>query len=212
MGEVSSKRQWILAAVGILMIAAAVRIAIGSRTPAESAAPPVRSDAPPLALYVQHDGPALRLHWNPDADAVRRAASGALLITDGQRQSRLDLAPAELTAGLASYWPESRAVDFRLELDGVVAGQLQAPVLAVREEEPDSSPAAISVHEPLAKRAAPTAHAAAPDDDVPKPHTERAGATHEADREADDAPEPAHKPSRWHRLTRKIPLVRRVIR
>jgi hypothetical protein len=134
MGVSTSKRDWILAAAGLLMIAAAVRITIGNRAPAPAAAPPVQTQTAPVALYVQHDGTALRLHWNPDADAVRGASKGALLIGDGPRQSRLDLGPAELRSGVASYWPESQGVVFKLELDGVVAGELQAPALEVRAE------------------------------------------------------------------------------
>jgi len=88
---------------------------------------------------VQHDGTALRLHWNPDSEAVRQAGRGALLIADGPRQSRLDLTPADLRAGVASYWPESPRVDFKLELDGAPAGEVEAPALAVRQE-PRPSP------------------------------------------------------------------------
>src|SRR5690348_16448478 len=129
--KTTSKRQWYLAALGLLMIAAAAWIVFGRRAPAPAAATPVRPSTERVSLYVQHDGPALRLHWNGDSDVVRRASSGVLVISDGARQSRLDLGTAELRGGTASYWPESQqSVNFKLELDGAVAGELQAPAVA----------------------------------------------------------------------------------
>jgi hypothetical protein len=207
MGVSTSKRDWILAAAGLLMIAAAVRITIGNRAPAPAAAPPVQTQTAPVALYVQHDGTALRLHWNPDADAVRGASKGALLIGDGPRQSRLDLGPAELRSGVASYWPESQGVVFKLELDGVVAGELQAPALEVRAEPRPSPFDDAPEAKPAPRRAA---LVDADDDDTPKPHTVRASETQAADRVDEKDEEPVRKPSKWHRITGKIPLIRRL--
>jgi len=193
------KGQWILAGSGLVMIGVAVWLTVGRVSPAPAAAPPPHNAAP-VALFVQHDGAALRLHWNPDSDAVRQAGRGALAIGDGPRQSRLDLTPADLRAGVASYWPESPNVDFKLELDGATAGELQAPALEVREE-PRPSPFQAA---PKPKR--PVAVA----EDLPKPHTIR-----EADRAAvveqsQDEEESTHKPSKWKRMTGKIPLLRRL--
>jgi hypothetical protein len=81
---------------------------------------------PAIGLYVQHDGPALRLRWNPDTAAIRDAHSGVLVIADGARQSRLELKQPDLRTGVASYWPESREVIFRLALDGAAAGEIRA--------------------------------------------------------------------------------------
>jgi hypothetical protein len=194
------KVQWVLASLGIVMIGVAVWLTVGRGDPARSAAapPPPSHNAPPVALYVQHDGAALRLHWNADSDAVRHAGSGALLIADGPRQSRLDLTPADLQSGVASYWPESARVDFKLELDGAPAGELEAPALVVREE-PRPSPFAAPpkpkpVHQAL--------------EEEPKPYT-----IHEADRAAvveQDEEEPPKKPSKWQRVTGKIPLLKRL--
>jgi hypothetical protein len=207
MGSVHSKREWILAAVGLLMIAAAVRITIGSRAPAPAATPPGRTHTAPVALYVEHEGTALRLHWNPDADAVRGASKGALLIGDGPRQSRLDLDPAELRSGVASYWPESQGVDFKLELDGAVAGELQAPALEVRAAPRPSPFDDAAEAKPTPPRAA---LVDADDDEMPKPRTVRASETQAADRVEERDEESARKPSKWHRITGKIPLIRRL--
>jgi hypothetical protein len=190
------KGQWVLATTGIVMIGVAVWLTVGRREPPPR--PAVVHNTQPVALFVQHDGTALRLHWNPDADAVRQAGAGALLIADGPRQSRLDLTPADLRSGVASYWPESPNVDFKLELDGAPAGELQAPALAVREE-PRPSP---FVAPPKPKR--PVA------ENLPKPYT-----VHEADRaavaeQAQDEEEPSRKQSKWKRMTGKIPLLRRL--
>jgi len=116
-------RQWILAAAGVLMLVAAVAIVRRERAPAPTtqAAPTSRT-----SLYVDREGAAMRLHWNPESYDVRAANRGAIVIHDGKRQSRLELTPAELRAGAASYWPESTEVSFRLELDGGHAGDVRA--------------------------------------------------------------------------------------
>lgn len=196
MDQPISKAQWFLAAAGILMIATAVWIWMDSRARVQSAPPPLSRSAP-IALFVQHDGAALRLHWNPDADAVRRASRGSILIGDGPRHSRLELNAADLRSGVASYWPESPRVDFKLVLDGSVAGELQAPALAVREEEPRPSPfEAAPKRKPRPQRVA----VEEPDQEMPKPHTVR-----EADRQKEEEPQPEpKKPSRWRRLIHKL--------
>jgi hypothetical protein len=64
-------------------------------------------------------------------------------IQDGARETRLDLNANELRSGVASYWPESREVTFRLQLDGGPAGSIRAsadtptpPAPAVTPEKP----------------------------------------------------------------------------
>lgn len=208
---------------GVLMFGAAVWVAVRHSAPEPPAAgsTPVRSESPAVALFVQHDGAALRLHWNPDSDAIRRASGGALVINDGPRHSRLNLSPAELSSGVASYWPESPGVDFQLELDGAVAGELHVPALAIREE-PRPSPFEPA---PRPKRAVRRPAVGESDSDMPKPHTERAagapgaGAVAPARHDADRASEQSHatkdaapKRSRWNRVTGKIPLLRRLHR
>jgi len=116
-------RQWMLAVAGLLMVVASVAIVRRDRAsaPAAQAAPLTRT-----SLYVDRDGGAMRLHWNPDSPDVRGASRGAILIHDGKRESRLDLTPRDLRAGAASYWPESKEVSFRFELNGAEAGAVRA--------------------------------------------------------------------------------------
>jgi hypothetical protein len=119
-------RQWLLAAIGVLLIGAAVTIAWRGRAPVRTAHAAPAPSSVATAIHVQHDGPALRLHWSPDSLAVRRARSGAVVIQDGTRESRMELTPRDLRAGMAAYWPDSPEVTFRLELDGAPAGTIRA--------------------------------------------------------------------------------------
>jgi hypothetical protein len=111
--------QWALGGGGVLLMALALTLALRGRTPAPTVATPSTAKT---SLHIQHDGPALKLHWNPNSPDVRKAQRGAVVIQDGGRESRLELNGGELRAGVASYWPESREVGFRLELDGKQAG------------------------------------------------------------------------------------------
>jgi hypothetical protein len=143
-------------------------------------------------LYVQRDGAALRLHWNPQA--ARR--SGILYITDGSHQSRLSLNAQDVRSGMATYWPESKEVTFRLELDGAAAGTIRTSAVAEADRRPSPFDAV------PARRSRPPAPKSAAVPLTPAPSS--------ADRQAEeDAPEPT-KPSRWRRFTRKIPLIRRL--
>ncbi len=184
--------QLALAAVGLMMGAGAAYLTVHQRPPAAPVAvAPKPAPAPnATALYVQHDGRSLRLHWNPDV----QASSGILWITDGERDTRLDLNAQELHAGVATYWPDSREVNFRLELDGNPAGAIRAS--ADKPPEPESQPA------PVAVAAAPTPRRAAarpvrlarrePLEVVPGP------------------PPMSPPPSRWSKMAGKIPLLRRL--
>src|SRR5437763_16604554 len=70
--------QWVLGAAGILLGVAAAALIFGHRAPAPL--PPSHGTAP-TALYVQHDGGARRLHWDP---AVH-AKTGVIWIQDCAR-------------------------------------------------------------------------------------------------------------------------------
>ena len=171
--------QWVLGATGLLMGIAAASIAFRDRSPAP---PPRPHSTAATALYVQHEGGALRLHWDP---AVR-ANTGVILIQDGSRESRLDLNANELRAGVASYWPESKEVTFRLQLDGGDAGSIRATA-----DTPSPKPSAFA-EKPHAKPAV-----AKP---VKLPRREP----------ADDDDDPPVKRSRLSRVAGKIPLLRRL--
>jgi hypothetical protein len=121
--EKTPVRQWVLAAAGLAMIGGAGWLVFRERAPVptEERAPSGRT-----AIYVEREGAAMRLHWNPESPDVRAAERGAILISDGKRESRLELTPRDLRAGVASYWPESKDVSFHLELDGGEAGYVRA--------------------------------------------------------------------------------------
>jgi hypothetical protein len=193
----TSVREWVLAAAGLLMIGAAASILIHRREPPPLPPQPVAETNAPstVALYVQHDGPALRLHWDANAAAIRSAAVGTLTIADGPRESRLSLKPADLSSGVASYWPETSEVTFRLDLDNAPAGTIRVTAAPPAQTRP--SPFEVAA-KPKPTRAATTAARAVRDEDEPD--------------DEEDAPPPPPKHSRLSRVTGKIPLLRRLHR
>jgi hypothetical protein len=66
-------------------------------------------------LNVEREGRALRLRWDRNSPAIRQADHAILYISDGNRQSELDLDSRELNSGSLAYWPESGDVAFRLK-------------------------------------------------------------------------------------------------
>jgi hypothetical protein len=160
----------------------ALGMALRGRGPAPApAARPVLSGR--TSLHVQHEGQALKLHWNAGSPDVRGAQRGAVVIQDGGRESRLELSGRELRAGVASYWPESRDVGFRLELDGAQAGAVRTTAqVQERKPSPFSSP------QPPRKRGVPIKKVQA----TPAPVYE------------------VEEPKRGPSVIRKIPLLRRL--
>jgi hypothetical protein len=128
--------QWALGGGGVLLVAFALTLVLRGRAPAPTPAVQAPTSAQ-TSLHIQHDGPTLKLRWNPNSPDVRKAQRGALVIQDGGRESRLELNGGELRAGVASYWPESREVEFRLELDGAQAGSVRT---TAQGEAPRPSP------------------------------------------------------------------------
>lgn len=187
MDERARLRQYLLAVAGVILIAAAVAI-VRNRAEVRAAQPapaPAVSDG--ASLSVQHDGPALRVRWDPQAQAVRAATRAVLVITDGTRESRMELNRRELGAGLASYWPDSQNVAFRLELDNRPAPVVQAPPVAAERPSPFVAP------ERPRRRPAPIKRVQA----VPAP-------------QGPSIEEPVKRPSRISRAVGKIPLLRRL--
>jgi hypothetical protein len=146
MEERSPIRQWVLAAAGVAMLVGAVAIVRHERAPAPTTQAAPSSRTP---LYIDREGATMRLHWNPASPDVRAANRGAVVIHDGKRESRLELTPAELRSGVASYWPESKEVSFRLELDGGQAGEVRASAQV------DEKPSPFVVKEPPRRKAHP---------------------------------------------------------
>jgi hypothetical protein len=173
--------QWLLAGIGLLLGLAAAWLTFHVRTPVPTAPP--RSTAAPTALYVQHEGRALRLHWDPRVSAN----SGVIRIHDAGHDTRLELNAQELRSGVATYWPESNQVTFQLELDGGPVAAITTPAEApVAEARPSPFP------QPRPKRAVTKPVKLVPRETV----------------EPDD--DPAPKRSRWGRVAGKIPLLRRL--
>lgn len=139
--------QWTLGAAGVAMMTAALWIVLrgdGAPAPAPQAAAP-----PSTPLRVERQGAMMRLQWNPASPDVRAARSGAIVIHDGKRESRMDLTSAELRAGMASYWPESKDVSFHLELDGGQAGFVRAASVS------QDRPSPFEVKEPRRRKSYP---------------------------------------------------------
>jgi hypothetical protein len=130
------RARWAIVAAGLGIAASAGWMAVHQRShPGPPAVqPPHRDDR--VGLMVRHAGPALYLYWNPRQAQIAAAQHGILTITDGTHRSRLDLDPGELRAGLASYWPESTHVNFRLETDSGASGSVDVPVEAPPEPAP----------------------------------------------------------------------------
>jgi hypothetical protein len=67
-----------------------------------------------LGLNVQPVGGFLEATWDPAAPGIRQATRGALLISDGNVQNKVELNGAALGRGKFSYVPSSQSVSFRL--------------------------------------------------------------------------------------------------
>ena len=141
--------QWTLGAAGIVLMAGALVILTRGHRPVTPAPAPVQA-AGSTALQVRHDGPALKVHWDRSAPHIRAAQHGALVIQDGKRQSRMELTDRELRAGVASYWPESPDVAFRLELDGA-----QSEAVRTTAQVQERKPSPFATTQPPRKRSVP---------------------------------------------------------
>ena len=146
-----------------------------------------------IALKVEPHGDGLRLLWNTHAPAVRNAARATLLIDDGGHISQLDLRPSDLATGLASYWPQTHDVTFRLQLSGT-NGRSDDSVRAFEPPEPVRP-------SPFVAEARPRPAPPPPPETPPESHPAVAAA----------AAKPQSR-SRVHRIFRKIPLLGRLHR
>jgi hypothetical protein len=151
-----------------------------------------------IALVVVHEGPALRLEWNPEGERIRDAAEGTLTITDAGHVSRLHLDPPELSAGQATYWPEGRHVEFRMETDSGAFGQVDAPAEPRPAEKRETRPI-----RPAQAKPASHSHAHAV---KPVHHSASADrALADGLEWTADPPPPKHE-SKWSKLKRRLGL------
>ena len=123
--EKMSRWWWIPMAGGLLMA-----WALGGPHPAPkpAAIAPTHSQSE-LALSVGKNGRSLKLSWNRHAPAVQQATSAVLWINDGGRQTKVNLAAAEVGSGSVVYWPTTDDVGFRLEIPsppGVLSESVRA--------------------------------------------------------------------------------------
>ncbi|HWB83946.1 MAG TPA: TonB family protein [Bryobacteraceae bacterium] len=72
----------------------------------------------PLGLRAEPRHGDWMLTWNRNSAAVRRAASGALAIEDGERRQVIPLTASMLRGGSVLYSPATTRVEFRLSLSG----------------------------------------------------------------------------------------------
>jgi len=152
--EKVSRWWWIPMAGGLLMA-----WALGGHHPAPkpaAVAPAHRQSE--LALNVGRSGRSLKLSWNRNAPAVQQAPSAVLWINDGGRQTKVNLAAAEVESGSVVYWPATDDVGFRLEIPsppGVVSESVRA--LGEGIHGPAAAPEAGNVESPAGKTDAPAA-------------------------------------------------------
>jgi hypothetical protein len=69
-----------------------------------------------ISLNVERNGPQLRIRWEPNSEAVRRATHAALYIVDGNHKTTLELAQQQLNSGSVAYRAQTPEVMFRLNL------------------------------------------------------------------------------------------------
>ena len=86
---------------------------------------PARPAPQAIALRVERTGAALRLVWDRESPAVRKARAGIVNISEGQSRLRIDLNAQQLASGSVVYFPHSPDVAFDMELRG--------PALSVTE-------------------------------------------------------------------------------
>ena len=181
----SRSRTWLMRAVA-LVAGGIIGALAWHRTAPVPPAPAAQVSAPVpvrLALNVVRDGRSLRLVWNPDLPVVRAADHGTLQISDGNRETHLNLTAAELSAGALVYWPETLNIAFRMEIFRG-AEKNDAEILAVADlTDPVRSPGPSTASPPVKPAEVATAHrwaaappdtssmAAAPAHEVPKADT-----------------------------------------
>ena len=69
-----------------------------------------------LALSVAKSGDSLNIRWDRQAQAIRGAQRGMLVINDGAYSKQLDLDPSQLQIGSVIYRRVSGLVNFKLEV------------------------------------------------------------------------------------------------
>lgn len=86
----------------------------GSHQPAASSKSQDRS----LSLKLEKRSSKLTLTWNRNAQAIREADYGTLMISDGPVRQELHISKGELINGLVNYSPRTDDIIFQLRVVG----------------------------------------------------------------------------------------------
>lgn len=185
------------AAVAATLLAAAALDRWIAPHPARSTRPAPQS----MALRVERAGPALRLVWDRESAAVRKASAGIVNISERQSSLRIDLNAQQLASGSIMYFPHSPDITIDMSLRG--------PAVDVSESVRALIPAAdLSPPAPTLEAGAP-GH---PKPGPPQPAPVRAGSRGTRipaplPRNVTVTCKPA-PPSRFARIIGRIPLLR----
>ena len=151
-----------------------------------------------LHLTVQRAGTALRVVWDRDSPAIRRATRAVLHIDDGAYHSDLGLVPSQLREGNLIYDPKSAEETLRLEVYSVepsATGLVQVVNVSAAAVPAPSLPAVTSTFKPapiLTSVTPPVSHPAPKMNPVDPPVARPPPAGF--DRAANNAPNPQTNP------------------
>lgn len=110
-----NQKVWLAAGVGLAlaMIVILVGLKYGEARPSQI---PGIFPASNLALHVQRNAGSLALTWNTNSPDVVKAQNAILDIHDGDKQTTLQLAQAQLRSGKLPYTPLSEDIQFDLQI------------------------------------------------------------------------------------------------
>lgn len=127
-------RRWQAVLAGSAVLAGTSYVALRSRAPAPATSA--------LGLRVERSGDSLRLSWDRNTAAVRRAAAGSVQIHDAGGEFKLHLPVRQIEAGSITYFPMGEDVSFDVEIHGP-GGRAQEVVRAVMPPAPAPRPSAL---------------------------------------------------------------------
>jgi hypothetical protein len=177
------KLQWEIVAAGLMIMAALGLLwwqyhgTGGEEDSSLSQAVP--SHVASLGLAVQPGEGGWRITWDPNSQAARDAARGALHVTEDDSHERIPLSASQVRAGQTTYRPIGDDITFRLDLiggDNALSTETYRVILRPREAEgaaptqqTKTAPAPVK---PAAKSEKPAEKAAEKAADKPEPKPE----------------------------------------
>ena|ERR1022692_4574739 len=106
--------RWALISVLAVVVAIVAADAVLMRHRPVSADP--RAIPEQIGLHADADEEGVVVQWDRRSRPIVNADRAILYIEDGSLQSQLDLTGRQLDGSSARYWPETRQVNFRLEV------------------------------------------------------------------------------------------------